>query len=91
MPRYVKQKDLTFDCITPSSWHRNHLNNDVYSKKKEEAFWKMLDKLKIDISAEKLADIEAIQRNFIKKRLFQFIEASNSHANYKFNYKELNS
>jgi len=65
--RYVKQKDLTFDCITPSSWHRSHLDNDVYSKKKEEAFWKMLDKLKIDISAEKLANIEAIQKNFVNK------------------------
>ena len=33
--RYLKQKDLTFDCITPSSWHRENLESDNYSKKKE--------------------------------------------------------
>lgn len=65
--RYLKQKDLTFDCITPSSWHRENLKNDNYSEKKEVAFWKMLEKLKEDISGKKLANIEAIQKNFVKK------------------------
>lgn len=65
--RYLKQKDLTFDCITPSSWHRENLENDSYSKKKEIAFWKMLEKLKEDISGKKLADVESIQKNFVKK------------------------
>ena len=65
--RYVKQKDLTFDCITPSSWHRTYLASDEYNKKKEEAFWKMLNKLKKDISGEKLANIEKIQKQFVTK------------------------
>ena len=65
--RYLKQKDLSFDCITPSSWHRKNLDNDNYTKKKEIAFWKMLEKLKNDITGKKLADVKAIQKNFVGK------------------------
>ncbi len=65
--RYLKQKDLSFDCITPSSWHRKNLENDNYTKKKEIAFWKMLEKLKKDITGKKLANVKAIQKSFVGK------------------------
>ena len=61
--RYLKQKDLSFECITPSSWDKNKSHNS--SKNKKESFLKMLEKLKYNIANEKLENIEKIQKNFI--------------------------
>jgi 2,4-dienoyl-CoA reductase-like NADH-dependent reductase (Old Yellow Enzyme family) len=41
--RYIKQKDLTFDCITPSSWRPPNKIVSIQSRKKDLRIWKKLN------------------------------------------------
>ena len=63
--RYLKQKDLSFDCITPTSWQKKeHVKN---KEKKDQAYWKVINQLKNDISKDKLENIEVLQQNLLNK------------------------
>ena len=47
--RYLKQKNLTFDCVTPSAWRPIDKLISDNERKKDLEFWKKtVDKLKLN-------------------------------------------